>query len=297
MKRIPEYQPDNFKAIINVERPNTRRIFNDFFIEPLSVLDEHTIMPSIPHRKTVNDFVLVCKGGLQKMVCSDVYELLDKKFMLLPAYKIRSIIKNTKNIQGYYCHFSDEFISEGSGLKRIQEVYHYSELLNIHSFELDNEHFDRIEILLKQMMNLYTLDDNESLLKLYLNTLIGELVHFVKTLPIPVFSPKETLTQRFRKLITNHIQSSHVVQNYAGLLNVSPNHLNKSVKVTTGKTASDLINEALLMEAKALLSLPNQNIAEIAFSLGFEDVSYFSRFFKKHAKQTPSEYRKMIGLS
>ncbi|MGE8378958.1 MAG: helix-turn-helix transcriptional regulator, partial [Sphingobacterium sp.] len=102
---------------------------------------------------------------------------------------------------------------------------------------------------------------------------------------------------RFRKLITSHIQDTHVIQVYAELLHVSPNHLNKCVKITTGKTASELINEALLMEAKALLSLPQYAISEVAYSLGFEDISYFSRFFRKHAHYTPSEYRNMIGLS
>ncbi|MEI2273234.1 AraC family transcriptional regulator [Sphingobacterium sp. ML3W] len=297
MNRIPEYQPDNFKAIINVERPNTRKIFNDFFIEPLSVLDEKTIMPSLPHRKTVNDFVFISKGKLDKMVCSDISTLTSGTCMILPAYKIRTLLYSSKDIEGYYCHFSDDFITEGSGLKRVQEIYHLSELLNTHSFELDDGHSKRIEILLKHSMNLYGSDDNQYLLKLYLNTFIGELVHFIKTLPIPIFSPRETITQRFRKLITSHIQDTHVIQVYAELLHVSPNHLNKCVKITTGKTASELINEALLMEAKALLSLPQYAISEVAYSLGFEDISYFSRFFRKHAHYTPSEYRNMIGLS
>jgi AraC-like DNA-binding protein len=102
---------------------------------------------------------------------------------------------------------------------------------------------------------------------------------------------------RFRKLITSHVQDIHTTQDYAKLLNVSPNHLNKCVKSTIGKTASDLINEALLMEAKALLSMSQYSVAEVAFTLGFEDASYFSRFFKKHAVQSPTEYRRMIDLS
>jgi len=297
MNRIPEYQPDNFKSIINVERPNTRKIFNDFFIEPLSVLDERTVMPSLPHRKTVNDFVFIIQGELDKLVCSDVFTMKAGMFMVLPNYKIRSLLRHSKNIEGFYCHFSNDFISEYGGQKKLQEIFHLTELTNIHTFFVDSDRKERLAFLLQQMLLLYQESGNDNLLKLYLNTVLGELAHFVKSQPIPVFSPRENITQQFRKLITTHIQNTHAIQAYANLLHVSPNHLNKCVKSTTGKTASELINEALLMEAKALLSLPKYVISEVAFSLGFEDVSYFSRFFKKHTNQTPSEYRGMIDLS
>jgi len=51
------------------------------------------------------------------------------------------------------------------------------------------------------------------------------------------------------------------------------------------------------MEAKALLSLPQYTVSEVAMALGIEDISYFSRLFKKHTGISPSEYRKGIDLS
>ena len=84
---------------------------------------------------------------------------------------------------------------------------------------------------------------------------------------------------------------------YAAELNVTPNHLNKSVKVTLGRSASALIDEMLVLEAKVLMQKKTMSVSEIAFETGFEDVSYFGRFFKKHTGFAPTEYRKMIGLS
>ena len=79
---------------------------------------------------------------------------------------------------------------------------------------------------------------------------------------------------------------------YAGLLNVSPNHLNKCVKSTTGKSAQDLLSEMVLLEAKVLLRQTSLSVNEIAFRIGKEDSSDFIRFFKSKTNLTPTEYRK-----
>jgi AraC-like DNA-binding protein len=75
-------------------------------------------------------------------------------------------------------------------------------------------------------------------------------------------------------------------------LGISPNHLNKSVKAVTGRTAIIILNEMNLQEAKMQLKYTNLSIGEIAFRLGFKDLSYFSRFFKKATGLSPLEYRK-----
>lgn len=77
---------------------------------------------------------------------------------------------------------------------------------------------------------------------------------------------------------------------YADLLNITTKHLNKMVKTTSGKTTSDLINERLLLEAKRLLTYGELTVQEIAYELGFEDASYFSRFFKKKTGESPSNF-------
>jgi YesN/AraC family two-component response regulator len=81
------------------------------------------------------------------------------------------------------------------------------------------------------------------------------------------------------------------------MLHVSPNHLNKCVKLSTGKTPSEWINESLVLEAKALLFQSEELIGNIAMELGINDSSYFSRLFKKYEGKSPLEYRQMIELS
>ena len=81
------------------------------------------------------------------------------------------------------------------------------------------------------------------------------------------------------------------------MLNVTPNHLNKSIKSVTGKSPTKWIDETILLEAKYLLYQTNLTINEIAMQVGHYDQSYFSRIFKKHEGLTPIEYRKLIEKS
>ncbi|PIF45220.1 AraC-like DNA-binding protein [Chryseobacterium sp. 52] len=299
MSRIPQYKPDDFKPILEIDwaqKDAAKKGLNDFFIEPLQVLKDAKT-PSQPHRKTVNDFVFIRKGSIEKMVCSTLFGVEEGMMMLLPPHKIRTFIHHTPDAEGFYCHFSNEFIADGPGLKYLQDILNHADLVYDPTLVLDQEHRERIFLILQQMEALYQDNQSLDLIRLYLFTLLGEIRHFIEKLPRQDLSANETLAFRFRKLITSEIQNIHSVKEYADLLSISPNHLNKSIKKATGKTASEIINEALLMEAKALLSLPRFSVSEIAFALGIEDVSYFSRFFKKHNGMSPSDYRKEIDLS
>lgn len=78
---------------------------------------------------------------------------------------------------------------------------------------------------------------------------------------------------------------------FASQLSVHVNHLSRAIKQTTQKTTSQIIAERLLQEAKILLVQTDWNISEIAFALGFTEVSHFNNFFKRHLDLNPSQFR------
>ena len=96
--------------------------------------------------------------------------------------------------------------------------------------------------------------------------------------------PIESVTQRF---------GMRSAKDYANQLAVHVNHLNRAIKETTGKTTTDLIAERIVTEAKSLLKHTRWNIAEIGYTLGFEESAHFNNFFKKQTQQTPSAFRKL----
>jgi AraC family transcriptional regulator, transcriptional activator of pobA len=76
------------------------------------------------------------------------------------------------------------------------------------------------------------------------------------------------------------------------MLNISVDHLNKTLKIQTGKTAHQFIEEMLLVESKALLLHTELSVAEIAWQLAFTDPSHYNKFFRKLTAVTPLMYRK-----
>ena len=81
---------------------------------------------------------------------------------------------------------------------------------------------------------------------------------------------------------------------FAQQLNVHVNHLNRAVKTCTGKTTTQLIGERLFQEAKIMLRHSAWNVAEIAFALGFTEVTHFNSFFKKMSGLSPTGFRKVL---
>lgn len=82
-------------------------------------------------------------------------------------------------------------------------------------------------------------------------------------------------------------------KDFADHMAIHINHLNRSLKMITGKTTSQHIAERLVMEAKALLKNTNWNISEIAYALGFEESSHFTYVFKKFVHVTPKAFREL----
>jgi AraC-like DNA-binding protein len=75
-------------------------------------------------------------------------------------------------------------------------------------------------------------------------------------------------------------------------LHLSPRYLSDVLKQETGKTALEHIHIYLISEAKNLLKGEDRSVSEIAYALGFENMSYFSRLFKKEVGVTPVVFKK-----
>jgi AraC-like DNA-binding protein len=80
-------------------------------------------------------------------------------------------------------------------------------------------------------------------------------------------------------------------RDYAAKMNITPNYLNALCRKKSGKSAGELIRQRILLEAKRLLAHSTMSISEIAFQLGFEDNSYFGRYFRRYTRLTPGEFR------
>ena len=107
----------------------------------------------------------------------------------------------------------------------------------------------------------------------------------------PKITRKEHLVIQFIQALQLHFRHERSVQFYADLLFITRKHLTKVVKELIGKTPCEIIDEAVIFEAKLLLSNPALNINEVAQNLQFTDQSVFGKYFKKHFGISPSAFR------
>ncbi|HEX5392838.1 MAG TPA: helix-turn-helix domain-containing protein [Rhodocyclaceae bacterium] len=104
--------------------------------------------------------------------------------------------------------------------------------------------------------------------------------------------PRSELYGRFRQLLEAHFREQWSVQHFATALNATEGRLNRACRAMTGKSAFDLMQERLELEARRRLVYINAPVSLLAYELGFQDPAYFCRFFKKQTGMTPSEYRR-----
>ncbi|MBV7529825.1 AraC family transcriptional regulator [Chitinophaga sp. sic0106] len=102
------------------------------------------------------------------------------------------------------------------------------------------------------------------------------------------------INREFQQLLQNHFKEWKSPGDYAGALHITPTHLNDTIKDITGLPVSQHIQQLVVLEAKRMLYHTGMTVTEIAYDLGYEDVGYFTRLFKKVTGSTALMFRKQF---
>lgn len=100
------------------------------------------------------------------------------------------------------------------------------------------------------------------------------------------------LAARYTMLLEQDFRSGKGVADFAAALGVTPTHLTRVCNQTCGRSASDLLHDRLIYEARKLLSETRLPIVRISEALGFTSAAYFTRAFQHRAGKTPSAFRR-----
>jgi len=96
----------------------------------------------------------------------------------------------------------------------------------------------------------------------------------------------------FKDFLEINYKTQKQVNFYANELVITEKRLNKATSKIFGKTPKEIIDDRIILEAKRILAHTTENIKEIGYALGFDEPTNFIKYFKKHSRITPIEFRK-----
>jgi AraC-like DNA-binding protein len=199
--------------------------------------------------------------------------------------------------QGQVIRFSDEFLGlsgDAHGLLLLS-LFHQSGAGA--GLAVPAEQAPELAFLLRSVQRQAKSPDplGDALLRSYLKTLLICCLRLSQQQPAFHALPAQPgLLLRFRQLLEAHYTVWKSVAEYASQLHVTANHLSMAIRKETGRPASAHIRQRIMLEAQRLIALRDVPLKEVAYQLGFEDVSHFSKLFKRTTGVTFSQFKEQI---
>ena len=287
MKKIPIRQI----SFANQELPSSER----FKIRTVQEILAGNVLKQDLHRHDFF-FILLLKNGMgSHAIDFTEYQVLDNSIFFLRPGQVHQLELNAE-CTGYLLEFNNEFYhpKDKSSSQRLRKAS------NKNYCKLEVNRFEKLQEILTHIFQEYT-SREEGYLDIIKANLEIFFIEFVRqsqnsnSISPEISSYIQERFEEFLELLEKHITACKQVSQYTDMMSLSTYQLNEITKTSIGKTPSELINEQIILEAKRyLLATPNQ-IKDIADHLGYEDVSYFIRFFKKHTRFSPDAFRHNPG--
>lgn len=195
---------------------------------------------------------------------------------------------------GFLGGFHPDFlISDTTGNNPLRSFLFLNRWSGHNKVQFDAEHAPYIETIFKRLYTESQNNSNKPILKTYLTTLLVEINNVYNPNNFqPTKQDASSITcEHFIKLVFDNPNAAISIAEYADKLHLSTVYLQKTVKRITNKTPLAWINEAVILEAKTLLSHTDLSVGEIAERVGILDASYFSRLFKKQTGISPIAFK------
>jgi len=235
-------------------------------------------------------FILVIKNGAgQHDIDFSSYPVGDNNIFVMRPGQVHQLVLKSGST-GFMMQFKDEFYLAQSNLSKqlLRKAAH------VNHYQPDSRSFQKLLTILINIFEEYRgkREKYQEVIKASMNIFFIELGRLQSdhSRGNGNLYTQEQL-ENFSTLLATHAFHHKQVSEYAEMLHLSTWQLNAITKALLGKTCSAVINEHMILEAKRYLLATSDQVNQIADRLGYEDVSYFIRFFKKHTGYSPETFR------
>jgi AraC-like DNA-binding protein len=283
--------------ILKIEQFHDHDATEDFYANTLQnhLQTRHKDI-SMPHKHNFYLAVLFTKGSGTHEVDFRSYEVKPGAlFFLNPGQTHHWELSD--NTEGYIFFHTQGFYDLYYTNSKLSSFPFYYSIHNSPCVYLNNVKTERIKLLFAMLLAEYT---DQKILNRGALASLADLIYIESTRIYILQNPsalnnKDKYYGKFRKfeeLIEKYYLNEKSPSAYAEKLSMTSKHLNRITQAVVGKTASDVILERVMLEAKKEIILQRHGFAEIAYSLGYEDYAYFSKLFRKKTGTTPSGFLK-----
>lgn len=253
--------------------------------------------PEIPHRLDFYMLILFTKGSSTQLIDFERYDVGEYSLVYLSKGQVTAHSFN-EDLEGYGLIFTEEYFES-----------HFSQLapeliLNLFTSKLFSPVISIPEShnLLKYFeLMMYEIANPNNKVQ---STVIGSLFTIILSLAQEVKSKqifldrdvsKVQLVSRFIHLVKSNYTTSRNANHFATELGITYKHLNLTCKDILNLTAKQYIDDYIILEAKRKLINSSIKSTELAFELGFEEPTNFTKFFKKRTELTPNSFKKLYS--
>jgi len=276
------------------------RSINPFFI---TLIKEENEQWQQAYRPNYQKIVWIKDGQGQHLIDDQLIDIKANSFAFINKGKVYQLQQDS-HIKGMLIRYSNEFlppINQNFNDRFYSSLYGYISDIGHFQLRLEKE-IHQYETILNQLEEEFQRPPNIFAKRNILQNLLLTLLLLLERKSRDLFTQKVANTEKkdkkvyyeFLELMELHFFAEHQLGFYARQLGIPRRRLSEIVKLFTSKPAKIMIQERILLEAKRLLSFTNSNLKDVAYQLGFNTPTYFSRFFKKHTQQTPLEYQKKL---
>lgn len=269
-----------------------------------SYLKDHGEKASKPHIHSYYQIIWFKKGTGKHYVDFKEYEVTDNSLFFIAKNQVH-YFDDSIDYHGVIIVFNESFI-----VQKDSEVEFF---LKCNIFKNPYQRPSccvgtDMDSILNQYLALINLELNHEddfgqgeLLRMYLRSFLVQVqrtkIESEKSIGEESFyvDDKKMLLIHFNNLIDEHYKEGLSIAQYAALLFISARTLSDLTNQLLGKSPSMMVQERIVLEAKRLLLHSDQHVNQVGYTLGFEDPSYFVKYFKKHTKMSPTEFKKSIS--
>ena len=299
--------------IMSIKSTNTRNTIKeavnsyDSFQNDIVIMEfDHTSInelkkfaPSNPTRFDALILIGITEGEMDIQIDYISYKAGKNSLILIMPSHITHFTGGNGNLKGWILTISKSHLGTLAYSEKKPTVLSYMQLKKNPLTVFDHNEYESLYTSLgyiRSKMHLHSHLFHQEIVKLALQMFfvdLGNLYLGKKKYHITAsLSRKEELFADFQTLLREHCKKQHDVKFYANKLCITTQYLSSILKEQSGRSASQWIQEALIIEAKSLLKSPRINVQQVADRLNFPDQSTFGKFFKKHIGISPMAFRK-----